>query len=494
MFTDIVRSTELASELGDRAWKDLVSRHNSIVRRELQRHRGRELDTAGDGFFAIFDGPWQAIDCASSIIAALAPLSVQIRTAIHTGETEVIGSKVGGITVNVAARVLGRADPGQILVTSTVREIAAGSGVEFVDRGEHQLKGVPGTWHLYAVAAKPEAQPPRAPTAADEQAVRPRWRRALPFILLAAVGLAAGTAGGALLVLQGSQAPPVPAANTVAALHHGTHAVASVTQVGRDPADVVEGFDSMWVANFADRTVQQLDAATGESIAVFALSASGNPTGLAVGGDFVWVASGIDGVIARIDPRTGGIREIEVGVGLAGIAYAEGSVWATNGQTNEVLRIDPQTEHVERIALEGDSQPTGIAVDAESVWVAEHLAGRVTRIDPVSMRIEATVELLGGRPDRVAIGLGFIWVTVGSDDSVARIHPDSGRPTTIPEVGDGPYGIAVDDEVAWVANALDGTVVRLDPQQAAVIGTIDLGFSPQGVAVAANRIWVTLAE
>ena len=493
MFTDIVRSTELASEMGDRAWKDVVSRHNAIVRRELKRHRGRELDTAGDGFFAIFDGPWEAIDCAAAIMSALVPLGVQIRSGIHTGETETIGSKVGGITVNVAARVLSHADPGQILVTATVRDIAAGSGVEFEDRGDHELKGVPGAWHLFAVAALPKPVPPPG-VDADALAARPRWRRALPFIVLGVVGLAAGLAGGALLMLQDRSAPAVPAANTVSAMDRETLVVTSVTPVGRQPADVVEGFDSMWIANFADRTVQQLDASTGESIAVIALSAGGNPTGLAIGGEFVWVASSIDGVIARIDPRTGGIREIEVGVGVAGIAYGEGWVWATNGQTNEVLRIDPQTEQVERLELEGDSQPTGIAVGGGSVWVAEHLAGRVARIAPDSMEMVASIPLLAGRPDRIAIGLGYVWITVGSDDTVTRIDPDIERPTTIGAVGDGPYGIAADEGAVWVANALDGTVVRLDPQLAAVIETLEVGFAPQGVALSVDRIWVTLAQ
>lgn len=152
LFTDIVGSTDRLVELGDRRWAELVASHDALVRRDLDRFRGRELDTAGDGFFAAFDGPIRAIRCAAEILSSGRALGLEIRAGVHTGECERIGEKLGGIAVNIGARVAALAGPNEILVSGTVKDLVAGSGLSFEERGEHELKGVPGTWRLYAVA------------------------------------------------------------------------------------------------------------------------------------------------------------------------------------------------------------------------------------------------------------------------------------------------------------------------------------------------------
>jgi class 3 adenylate cyclase len=152
LFTDIVGSTERATELGDRGWTRLLESHHATIRRELERFRGEELDTAGDGFFARFDGPARAIRCAQSAIAAVDGLGLEIRAGVHTGECELADGKPAGLAVNIGARVAGNAGPGEILVSGTVRDLVAGSGIELEDRGLAQLKGVPGEWRLYRVA------------------------------------------------------------------------------------------------------------------------------------------------------------------------------------------------------------------------------------------------------------------------------------------------------------------------------------------------------
>jgi pimeloyl-ACP methyl ester carboxylesterase len=152
LFTDIVGSTERAAELGDRRWKELLNRHNALIRDELGRFRGRELNTAGDGFLATFDGPARAIACASSIRDQVRMLGLEIRAGLHTGELELDGSEIRGIAVHTGARVAAKAAPGEVLASSTVRDLVAGSGLDFEDRGSHELKGVPGEWRLYAVA------------------------------------------------------------------------------------------------------------------------------------------------------------------------------------------------------------------------------------------------------------------------------------------------------------------------------------------------------
>jgi class 3 adenylate cyclase len=151
LFTDIVGATARAAELGDRAWRELLQKHNETVRVQLGRFRGREIDTAGDGFFATFDGPARAIACASAIRDSVAGLGLEVRAGLHTGECELLDEKVGGIAVHTGARVAALAEPGEVLVSSTVKDLVAGSGTAFEDRGVHELKGVPGEWRLYAV-------------------------------------------------------------------------------------------------------------------------------------------------------------------------------------------------------------------------------------------------------------------------------------------------------------------------------------------------------
>jgi class 3 adenylate cyclase len=153
LFTDIVGSTERAAELGDIAWKELLAKHDELVRGELRRFRGREIDTAGDGFLATFDGPARAIRCAESVRDGVGVLGLDIRAGLHTGEVELAGEKVRGIAVHIGARVSALAGPGDVLVSNTVKDLVAGSGIEFEERGTHQLKGVPGEWHVYSVVA-----------------------------------------------------------------------------------------------------------------------------------------------------------------------------------------------------------------------------------------------------------------------------------------------------------------------------------------------------
>jgi class 3 adenylate cyclase len=153
LFTDVVGSTERAQELGDRRWRDLLESFQDRVRDEVGRFRGREVDTAGDGFFATFDGPARAIRCAQSIRDAVAALGLVVRTGLHTGEREVSGEKVAGIAVHIgASRVAASAAPGEILVSGTVKDLVAGSGLRFKDLGARELKGMNGEWRLYAVA------------------------------------------------------------------------------------------------------------------------------------------------------------------------------------------------------------------------------------------------------------------------------------------------------------------------------------------------------
>jgi class 3 adenylate cyclase/pimeloyl-ACP methyl ester carboxylesterase len=153
LFTDVVGSTDKACEMGDSCWKELLDRHNITVRAMLARYRGTEVNTTGDGFLATFDGPARAVKCAQGICEAVKPLGIEVRAGCHTGEIELLGDDVGGVAVHIGARVSALAGPSEVLVSSTVKDLVAGSGLVFEDRGEHNLKGIPEPWHLYAAVS-----------------------------------------------------------------------------------------------------------------------------------------------------------------------------------------------------------------------------------------------------------------------------------------------------------------------------------------------------
>ena len=153
LFTDIVGSSELAAELGDRRWKVLLSRHHALVRGELRRFGGRELDTAGDGFFASFDNPGNAIRCAASIVETVQQLGIDIRTGLHLGQAEIVGRKLGGVAVHIGARTMAQAGPADVLVTGGLKDVLSPADFTFEDRGSHVLKGVPGEWQLFSLVA-----------------------------------------------------------------------------------------------------------------------------------------------------------------------------------------------------------------------------------------------------------------------------------------------------------------------------------------------------
>jgi class 3 adenylate cyclase len=151
LFTDIVGSTDRAAQMGDQKWRQVLASHDDVVRRQFQRFRGKEIKTTGDGFLATFDGPARAIRCALTITEAVQALGLQVRAGLHTGEVEMTGGDIGGIAVHIASRVLAHAGAGEVTVSSSVPPLVVGSGIEFEDRGEHELKGVPGAWRLFAV-------------------------------------------------------------------------------------------------------------------------------------------------------------------------------------------------------------------------------------------------------------------------------------------------------------------------------------------------------
>ncbi len=492
MFTDIVGSTKLAAEIGDRGWRQLLSRHHGFVRKVLKRYGGREVDTAGDGFFATFDQPARAINCAKELVEGLHRMGIEIRAGVHMGEVEVMGSKVGGIAVHIGSRVMSKAESGEVLVSGTVRDLMSGSDIKFDDRGLQELKGVPAQWHLFAVETEIAAPPAEAVLAPEAEEAR----RLSPAIFVAAAVAVALIAGVVVVVVtrgHGGTAAFKPAPNTVVRIDPATGRILGGVKVGNQPGSIAFGEQSVWVANFGDRTIQRIDPRTKEAGSGFG-GLNVNPNSMAIGGGFVWVVIFQGGTLSKIDPATNLSQPISVGEGARAVAYGEGSVWVANDLKGTVTRIDPLTTQSEQIIeLPTGAEPAGIAVGGGSVWVADKLGSKILKIDAATNKVVGTgTPVLGGRPTEVAFGAGFVWATDTDSDSVTRIDPMTGEGVTVENVGNSPTGIAAGPEGVWVANSQDGTVIQIHPNTAKVLRRIKIGFSPHGVTVGAGAVWVTV--
>jgi class 3 adenylate cyclase/streptogramin lyase len=493
MFTDIVGSTELATRLGDAAWRQLLSRHNSLIRRQLKRFGGREVDTAGDGFFARFEQPARAIACARALIEAFDSQGIQIRVGIHMGEVEITGDKVAGIAVHIGSRLMSQAGPNEIVVSSTVRDLVSGSELQFEDKGLHELKGVPSQWHLYALEPPERERKEREglPQLQADSEAKPLVTPARALIGAAAIAV---VVIAALLLSRGGGGLPSPKVNTVAKIDATSGKVLGAVAVGTSPEALAAGEGGVWVANFDDQTLQLIDPASDKVEPARGLT--GAPTAIAAGGGYVWATSSFAGTLFQFDPKAAhSIVPINVGTGASGVAFGEGSVWVTNSSDDTVLKIDPRSRTVQQtIHLQKNSSPTGVAVGASAIWVTESLGGKVAKIDASSGRV-STIPLLRGQPTAVTFGDGFVWVVASADDSLTQIDPATDQvKNTISNIGDGPTGLAVGNGVVYVTNANGSTVTRVSVADHKIIGTSQLprDLSPQGVAVVGNTVWVAL--
>jgi class 3 adenylate cyclase len=490
LFTDIVGSTERAAEVGDKRWRQIVSAHHALVRRQLKGHGGREIDTAGDGFFATFDQPAEAILCAEGIVRDVKRLGIQVRAGIHMGEVEVHGPNVGGIAVHIGARVMAKAGPGQVLVSSTVRDLVSGSNLTFGDMGSHELKGVPAQWHLYAVEPRSQEAPDETPLLVEEAPPKRRARAAT--VLIAGVVVTAVSVAAIVLTRGGGGETFTVGPNTVVKIDPKTGRVLGGAHVGTTPSSIAFGDGTVWVANFNDSTLQPIDPSDTNAGPAFG-GLPGNPTAVAVGGGYVWVTFGFQDKAVRIDPtQHNATTPIDVGTGANGVAFGLGSVWITNSNQDTLIKVDPsQPTQITTFPLESGSRPQGVAVGAGSVWVAESLKGVVARIDPETGAVIRTIPLLAGEPTQVAFGQDYVWVTDMSDDSVFRIDPKNDLGSTIPNVGNGPVGIVAGPEGVWVANSLDGTVVQITAT--GVVRLVTIGdFSVEGVTLSPGVVWATV--
>jgi class 3 adenylate cyclase/streptogramin lyase len=515
MFTDMVASTSIAEELGDRRWKALVNRHHAIVRRELKRFGGRELDTAGDGFFASFKEPASAIACACATSAAVQDAGVDIRAGVHFGECERIGKRPGGITVVVASRIMALGGPGDVLISSTAAELTRGAGFTVGDRGLHELKGVDDRWHVFAVTAV-DGQPRPAPLETDEARRRRadvidehrgsrRWR----VVLAAAV--AVGVAGSALAAVVGSRhSALVPTANSVSRIDAGSRSFAASFPIAaaHNPPALTVGAGSLWLGDVDSRTVSQLDATDGHTVRTFGTASP--PTGLAFADGQLWVSYGNSsqagsrlGQLPRGDAVDARLMAapFDVPAGSFPLAAGSGSVWVADWLGSTLTQYDTSTGRTSHVELPADIGPVGLALDSSSdaLWIAAGRAPGVIRVDTSG----------AGRPlQQFGIGAGAatalsvapdgsVWVTTESNDAVVELS-GSGVTRLQHSFGsacDAPSAVLATAGTVWVSCAGSEAVVGLSPDDGSIVATLPVGGVPGAISLGAGgSIWVAVGS
>jgi class 3 adenylate cyclase/streptogramin lyase len=502
LFTDIVGSTDLAVEVGDWRWRELLARHHAIVRRELKRFNGKEIDTAGDGFFARLESPASAIRCACAAADAVRELGVQIRAGIHVGECEQMGRKVGGIAVHTAARVLAAAQPGDVLVSGTTKELVGGAGIGFVDQGIHQLKGVPGEWRLFAVDTIDGARrlPPSDPADAQRRRAAilpaPFVRRRRGLLIAASVAILLAAAMGIFFLMSGERTI-VPGPNTASRIDTSSHRFAQTIPVGDDPVGVAAGAGSIWVINAGDSTVTRI-APTATPAVLTTKSTQGSPTGIAVGEGSAWITTGFGTVSGKseliaVDPASDDVQPAtDLPSGTNAVATGDGFVWVADAVRNELLKINPKSHVVAPSPIAVGDQPVGIAIleeHAPSIWVANGLGRTVTRIDPSNG--EARSLEIGSAPKAIAVGSGSVWVAT-EGNTVVRLDL-SGNTITSVNVPAGPGSIAVGRDGIWVACSTAQVVVRLDDHTNRIVQELRVNGRPTALAAdPSGDVWLTV--
>jgi YVTN family beta-propeller protein len=497
--TDIVGSTEHAAELGDQGWRDLVQLHHAAIRGALRRYRGREIDTAGDGFFTIFDAPAAAVECVLQAAQQVRDLGIEIRAGVHVGEVEHAGAKVTGIAVPIASRIMALAGPGEVLVSATVRDLAAGSGLSFEDRGSHELKGVPGVWHVYAAersAQGPEAAATSA-SARERRTVavrtarsRPIWQRRPRLVAGGAAGIALVLVAAGLWLWKPWQPPALTSVdeNSVGVIDVDRAEVIGQIPVGERPSGIAVGVGSAWVTNTGADTVSQIDLETGAVLTRIGVGRS--PVGIAIAEGSVWVANSGDRTITRINDEIGQVvgEPIQVGNGPTAIAAAGSVLWVANATDSTVVSVDARTGEVGQSTGVG-AGPIALAADETAVWVVSEDGASVSQLDPTTGVTIATPIQLGARPTGIALDADSAWVTA-ADGTVTRIDRVANRIMSTIDVGGQLSAVAVSVEGVWVGSR-DGLVHRVDPVGQSVLpGPISTDSAVGALTEVEGQLWL----
>ncbi len=525
LFTDIVGSSRIASELGDRRWRVLLDAHHAIVRRQLKLYGGRELDTAGDGFFAVFDEPSRAIRGACAISDGVRVLGIEVRAGLNLGESELIGAKLGGIAVHAAARIMSLAGPGDVLVASTVKDLVPGSGFDFVDRGVHELRDVPGAWHLFAVVGV-DGQARAQPLEQEEAKQRRDAIRVPPLLRRRAGGLVAGVAGTAaigvllaiLLLARGTTPKPAGGPSPKGATEPSSHAaerpdeaveidpqsgatVASIP-VGKDPGDIAFGEGSVWVTNNGDGTVTRIDPVTHRAETIGEVPDAGS---IAVTDGAAWVSS--DANVLKIDPSTNRIGQtLTINGDQSGDVVVEpqsGSVWVVEisyghgnfGDHYAVARLDPFTSTFIDELTNACCYSGVLTAGAGHVWFATD-SGRVVEFDATTGHVEFDHTYEGEQFWQADLVGDTLWLSTGTalwlSTGTALLPVDvrtHRRGRQVPLGGEGMTGIAALGFGIYASDSDGGVDTYISGQVGSQIST---PASATSIAAGDGKLWVSV--
>jgi streptogramin lyase len=510
LFTDIVGSTDMAAELGDLRWRELIRRHHAIVRGELKRFGGREVDTAGDGFFAIFESPGAAIRCACAVTERVRDVGLEIRSGLHGGEVEVDRGKAGGIAVNTAARVMSVGGPGEILVSSSLHDAVAGSTLAFVDHGVHRLKGIEGEWRLFAVTEVDGIELARPMDAAEAAKVRfgiePGRSNRQDRTAFVIGGIVAAVVVAGVVVVALSRDPSETAApaseppppNSVARLDLQTGDVEIVNdrvaqnlapQFDNDDLEIGEG--SVWLLR--GNALNRIDPTDASATRLVQTSGFG-VRGIDVGFGALW---SVVGELSRINTGTGEIeRTYRTGGhdilidGPADVVTGFEYVWVSTVD-GRLVRVDPQTDAVTRFRVGGT--PERLAAGTDAIWAIDEFDGIVLRFDPSSETVTHRIELSGGL-DAIAAGEGYTWVLDSNGGTLTPLGEEDGEPLSPIDVGPGAEDVTTARGAVWVAAG--GSILEINPATRQIIRTIEVAPTPiieLAVDPAASVLWVSMA-
>ena len=494
MFTDVEASTALTTRLGDEAADEVFAAHERLVCDLIAAHGGRHLELTGDGVMVLFDSARGALSCALSIQREVAAQDdgIRVRIGLNAGELLEGEDDVFGAAINLAKRVMDRADGGQILTTDAVRQLVGTMpDARFRDRGRVALKGFPERRRLYEVrstAARPP--PPRA------------QRRGLPVAIAAGnkarslVARRAVVAGVALVVLAGATGVALVSRsagggtlraiseNAVGLIDPGSGRIRDQFAVGHGPTALTVGAGSIWALNARDRSISRIDRARDQLVTI---PVGDDPAGLAFADGSLWVTDRQDRTVSQISPDTNRVSGTLQGVANdpSGIAAGFGALWVASEVDQTVTRIDLRRGRVSgRITL--GASPTAVATGAGAVWVASEEGGTVFRIQPRTGTVVDTIDV-GNGPIAIAAGEGAVWVANRQDGTVSRIDPATNVATTVP-AGKEPSAIAAGDGAVWVADSGAATVSRIDPAGRHPLERIAVGASPSAIAVSARSV------
>lgn len=514
LMLDVVGSTHIAAQLGDARYRELSSRFNRLVRVALKRFGGKEEDHAGDGFFATFPQPDRAIRCAAALAEEVRSLGIEIRSGIHTGQTEDQAGKTHGIAVVIGARVMSLADAGDILVTSTTKELVTGSGFGFEDFSAHELKGVPGTWQVFAVTGvddRERSRPLEAAEAAERRAaIEPATRRERPHRAALIAGTLAGllTLGAIAFAMTRREEPKEPPPEVL------SHAVVEVDPE-RDPSiiksitipveqhggpaigppaaahPIVVGQGGVWSVRF--RSLYHVDPSRSEVRERITLQAPISFTfNLAEGADKIWVV--FDGGLIEVNPATDEQRAVtslgspQAALAPTSVAFGGGFVWVGLGN-GQLVRVDPRTDRV--VTRTGLDPIDAIAFGHGSVWTLDVVGEMLARYDPDTMRPRSEVTV--GGADAIVVGDSAVWVLSRSLGTLTRIDPSTTEAAGVVQVGPTPRGLAAGGGAIWVGDE-DGIIRRID-EDTRRGSPIRFGAEIRGLAYddETDTLWVDVA-